>query len=219
MADTRISKIKVRQGDFSDLPVLDPGEIGYAKDVRRLFIGNDTVNVGTGVGVLTQWIVPIALSQPNIITVFIDGSPVNAADYNIVGTTLTFAGAPVGVITVGFNSEIEIDRDQTQIDQIQLAANATNSDTGIAIDTTNHNIAIIDYTLESTNGVRVGQIRMATDVSASTSTIDDSYTETATINVQFNVDISVGALMKLQYTDNDNLISKFKYTYKLWNSN
>ena len=33
MADTRISKIKVRQGDFSDLPVLDPGEIGYAKDV------------------------------------------------------------------------------------------------------------------------------------------------------------------------------------------
>ncbi len=219
MADTRISKIKVRQGDFSDLPVLDPGEIGYAKDVRRLFIGNDTVNVGTGIGVLTQWIVPIALSQPNIITVFVDGSPVNAADYSIVGTTLTFASAPTGVITVGFNSEIEIDRDQTQIDQIQLAANATTSDTGIAVDTTTHNIAIIDYTLESTNGVRVGQIRMATDVSASTSTIDDSYTETATINVQFNVDISVGNLMKLQYTDNDNLISKFKYTYKLWNSN
>ena len=219
MADTRISKIKVRQGDFSDLPVLDPGEIGYAKDVRRLFIGNDTVNVGTGIGVLTQWIVPIALSQPNIITVFVDGSPVNAADYSIVGTTLTFASAPTGVITVGFNSEIEIDRDQTQIDQIQLAANATTSDTGIAVDTTTHNIAIIDYTLESTNGVRVGQIRMATDISASTSTIDDSYTETATINVQFNVDISVGNLMKLQYTDNDNLISKFKYTYKLWNSN
>jgi hypothetical protein len=219
MADTRISKIRVRQGDFSDLPVLDPGELGYATDVRRLFIGNDTVNVGTGIGVLTQWIVPIALSQPSIITVFIDGTPVNAADYDIVGTTLTFAGAPTGVITVGFNSEIEIDRDQTQIDQIQLAANATNSDTGIAIDATTHNIAIIDYTLESTIGVRVGQIRMATDVSASTSTIDDSYTETATMNVQFNVDISVGSLMKLQYTDNDNLISKFKYTYKLWNSN
>ena len=70
MADTRISKIKVRQGDFSDLPVLDPGEIGYAKDQRRLFIGNDIVNIGTGNGVLTQFTVPITLSKPNIITVF-----------------------------------------------------------------------------------------------------------------------------------------------------
>ena len=39
---TRVSKIRVRQGNFADLPVLDPGEIGYAKDSRRLFIGNDT---------------------------------------------------------------------------------------------------------------------------------------------------------------------------------
>ena len=48
MATTRTSKIRVRQGNFADLPVLDPGELGYAKDSRRLFIGNDTVNVGTG---------------------------------------------------------------------------------------------------------------------------------------------------------------------------
>ena len=220
MADTRISKIKVRQGDFSDLPVLDPGEIGYAKDVRRLFIGNDTVNVGTANGVLTQFVVPIALSQPNIVTVFVNGFVQDPSIYSITGTTLTFPSAPVsGEVTVGFNSEIEIDSDVTQIDQVQLAANASNSDTGFSVDTTGHNIAIIDYTLESTNGVRVGQIRMATDVSAATSTIDDSYTETATINVQFNVDISVGSTMKLQYTDSDNLISKFKYTYKLWNSN
>ena len=90
MADTRISKIKVRQGDFSDLPVLDPGEIGYAKDVRRLFIGNDTVNVGTANGVLTQFVVPIALSQPNIVTVFVNGFVQDPSIYSITGTTLTF---------------------------------------------------------------------------------------------------------------------------------
>ena len=54
MATTRTSKIRVRQGNFADLPVLDPGELGYAKDSRRLFIGNDTVNVGTGNGVLIR---------------------------------------------------------------------------------------------------------------------------------------------------------------------
>jgi len=219
MADTRISKIQVRQGNFSDLPVLDPGEFGYAKDVRRLFIGNDTVNVGTGNGALTQFTVPIALSEPNILTVFVDGVAVNAADYSISGTTLTFSSAPTGVITVGFNSEIEIDRDITLPAQVQLAANAVNSDTGFQIDTTLYNAIVMDYTLQSTNGVRIGQIRFATDTSASTTTIDDQYTETGVVNVTFSVDIGTPNTMKLQYTDYDNLISKFKYTYQTWNTN
>ena len=91
MATTRISKIKVRQGNFADLPVLDPGELGYAKDSRRLFIGNDTVAIGTGNGVLTDFTIPLALSKPNITTVSVAGSPVNASTFTITGTTLTFA--------------------------------------------------------------------------------------------------------------------------------
>lgn len=219
MADTRTSKIKVRQGNFADLPVLDPGELGYAKDQRRLFIGNDTVSIGTGNGVLTQFTVPLALSNPVITTVFVAGTAVNAADYSLLGTTLTFASAPTGAITVSFNSEIEIVSDVTLPSAIELAANGATADTGFSVDTTLYNIAVIDYTLESTNGVRVGRIRMATDTSASTVTIDDSYTETAVVNVVFNADIATANTMKLQYSDADNLISKFKYTYQLWNSN
>jgi len=219
MADTRVSKIKVRQGNYSDLPMLDPGELGYAKDQRRLFIGNDTVNIGTGNGVLTQFTIPLALSKPNITAVFVDGTQGDPANYDISGTTLTFATAPTGVITVGFNSEIDIVSDVTLPSSIELAANATNADTGFSIDTSLYNIVIIDYTLESTNGVRAGRIRMATDTSASTVTIDDSFTETATMNVVFSADIATANTMKLKYTDSDNLISKFKYTYQLWNSN
>lgn len=217
MADTRISKIKVRQGNFSDLPTLDPGEFGFAKDVRRLFIGNDTISVGTGNGVLTQFTVPIGLTEPGVLRVFVDGVAVNASDYTLVGTTLTFSSAPTGAITVGFNSEVDLGEQPVQ--EIQLAANATNSDTGFQVDTTQYNVIIMDYTLKSTNGVRVGQIRFATDTGASTTTIDDNYTETGVINVQFNVDIATANTMKLQYTDYDNLISTFKYTYQTWNSN
>ena len=217
MADTRISKIKVRQGNFSDLPTLDPGEFGFAKDVRRLFIGNDTISVGTGNGVLTQFTVPIGLTEPGVLRVFVDGTAVNASDYTLVGTTLTFSSAPTGAITVGFNSEVDLGEQPVQ--EIQLAANATNSDTGFQVDTTQYNVIIMDYTLKSTNGVRVGQIRFATDTGASTTTIDDNYTETGAINVQFNVDIATANTMKLQYTDYDNLISTFKYTYQTWNSN
>tara|TARA_X000001036_G_scaffold426011_1_gene452910 strand:+ start:499 stop:1158 length:660 start_codon:yes stop_codon:yes gene_type:complete len=219
MATTRTSKIRVRQGNFSDLPVLDPGEIGYAKDSRRLFIGNDVVNVGTGNGVLLGFTLPLSVSKPNITTVFVAGSAVNASTYSITGTTLLFASAPTGVITVGFNSEIDIVSDVTLPSSISLAANGSNADTGFQIDTTNYNIVVMDYTLESTNGVRIGQLRFGTDISASTSTIADNYTETAAVGITFSVDIASANTMKLMYTDADNLITKFKYTYQLWNSN
>ena len=60
---------------------------------------------------------------------------------------------------------------------------------------------------------------MATDISASTSAIDDNYTETATVDVTFSADISVANTLRLMYTDGANTITKFKYTYQLWNSN
>ena len=145
MADTRISKIKVRQGQFSDMPILDPGEFGYAKDVRRLFIGNDTVSVGTGNGVLTQFTVPIGLTEPSILRVFVDGTAVNASDYTVTGTTLTFSTAPTGAITVGFNSEITMGEDLP--DSVQLAASGSTDDTGFQVDTTLYNVVIMDYTL------------------------------------------------------------------------
>tara|TARA_Y100001972_G_scaffold127177_1_gene183231 strand:+ start:1884 stop:2537 length:654 start_codon:yes stop_codon:yes gene_type:complete len=216
MADTRISKIKVRQGNFSDLPNLDPGEFGFAKDQRRLFIGNDTVSVGTGNGILTQFTVPIGLTEPSLLRVFVNGTAVNASDFTLSGTTLTFSTAPTGAITVGFNSEIDLGEDVPV--QIQLAANGNNADTGFSVITTQHNIVIMDYTLESTNGVRVGQLKFATDTSASTSTIDDIFTETGTVGIVFNLNIATPNIMKLQYTDSDNLISNFKYTYQSWNS-
>ena len=95
---------------------------------------------------------------------------------------------------------------------------ANNADTGFSVITTQHNIVIMDYTLESTNGVRVGQLKFATDTSASTSTIDDIFTETGTVGIVFNLNIATPNIMKLQYTDSDNLISNFKYTYQSWNS-
>ena len=219
MADTRISKIKVRQGDFADLPMLDPGEIGYATDNQRLFIGNTTISVGTGNGVNTAFVVPSTLLQNGVVAIFDAGTQVNAADYSIVGSTLTFSTAPTGAITANYNGEISMERYATIPSIIELAANGSSAITGFSIDTTLYNIAIIDYTLESTNGVRVGQIRMATDISASTSAIDDNYTETSTVDVTFGADISVANTLRLMYTDGANAITKFKYTYQLWNSN
>ena len=219
MPTTQVAKLLNRQGNFADLPVLDPGELGYAKDSRRLFIGNDTVAIGTGNGVLTDFTIPLALSKPNITTVSVAGSPVNASTFTITGTTLTFASAPTGAITVGFNSEIDIVSDVTLPSEISLPANGNSATTGFSVDTTLYNIVVMDYTLENTNGVRIGQLRFGVDTSASTSTIADNNTETAAVGITFSVDIGTPNTMILKYTDTDNLIAKFKYTYQLWNSN
>jgi hypothetical protein len=221
MADTRVSKIKVRQGNFADLPMLDAGELGYATDNQRLFVGNPQIAVGTGNGVADTFVVPTTLAASGVIGVFVSAGQVNAPDYTIVGNTLTFATPPAAAaaITAQFNGEISLERYATRPDIISLAANGNIAATGFIVNTLDYNIAIIDYTLESTAGVRVGQIRLATDTSASTVAIDDNYTETATVNVVFSADISVANYMRLMYTDNDNTVATFKYTYQLWNSN
>ena len=147
------------------------------------------------------------------------GSAVNASQYTLSGTTLTFASPPTGAITDGFNSEIDVISDQTIPSVISLPASGNNADTGFQVDTSAYNVVIMDYTIENNNGVRIGQLRFGTDTVASTSTIDDQYTETAAVGITFGVDISVSSTMKLQYTDTSNLISKLKYSYQLWNSN
>jgi len=223
MADTRISKIQIRQGNFADLPLLDVGELGYATDQHRLFIGNTAVDIGTGDGNVTEFFVPIALSNPNnIIAVLVDGAQVNTGDYSTLGTALTFATAPAigATITAKYNSEIEIDRFSSVVPtQTTLPANGNLAETGFSIDTTDSDVVILDYTLKSANGLRVGQLRFGTDTVNATTTIDDNYTETGALDIEFSLDISTTDRLKLLYTDNDNLISKFKYTYKLWNSN
>lgn len=220
MADTRISKIQQRTGNFADLPILSTAELGYAKDERRLFIGNDPITVGTGNGANTVFVVDIDVNNPGVIQVAVDGTQINAVDYSLVGTTLTLANAPAAgeTVVVYFNSEIEIAKDVERPTVVSLPANGNLAETGFAFDTTVADAIIMNYTLASTNGVRIGQLRIAVDTGSSTFAIDDNYTESATIDVVFGVDISTANTAKLIYTDNDNAISTFKFTYQLWKS-
>lgn len=60
MAIVQISKIIHRTGSVSELPQLDIGEIGFASDEQRLFIGNDPAwvppdgNLPTNTEILTN---------------------------------------------------------------------------------------------------------------------------------------------------------------------
>jgi hypothetical protein len=65
MAIIQISKIQVRSGNLVDLPQLDDGELGWATDNRRLFVGRTGSNISTeNVEVLTSYS-NISFSQIN----------------------------------------------------------------------------------------------------------------------------------------------------------
>lgn len=219
MATTRISKMKVRQGNFADLPLLDAGELGYAKDQRRLFIGNDTIAVGTGNASTTAFVLPIDFSNHNVIGVYLNGTITSA--YTIAGTTITFNTAPgSGVaITAKFNGELDFLNDLIIPSSIQLAANGSAAETGFSFNTTVADACIIDYTLKTANGLRVGQLRIAVNTTGPTAAIDDNYTEVGTVNIDFGTNVATANTLRLTYTDNANAVAKFKYTYQLWNSN
>lgn len=63
MAITQISRIKARVGDYADLPVLASGELGYATDQKRLFVGNPGSTLPSqNTEVLTKNVLPLALT-------------------------------------------------------------------------------------------------------------------------------------------------------------
>lgn len=222
MAETRISKIQIRQGNFVDLPLLDVGELGYATDKHRLYIGNNVVEVGTGDGVSNTFSIPISLSSPNNIkAAFIDGVQVNAANYSMSYTSLTFANPPAlgEVITVKYNSEVEVARDISN-DPVEetLPANGNQLDTGLILDTTLTNTAFLNYTLKTANGLRIGELRLSIDTDSGLTVFSDNFDQTGAVDIIFNLDSSATNTLKLQYTDNDNLQATFKYTYQLWNN-
>lgn len=94
MPTTTISKIQVRRGPLSDLPILDEGEFGYALDYHRLFIGNTPLTF-TGNALTKRYTVQDRTILPNQISVLINNSEVNiGVEYSIDETDIVFASAP-----------------------------------------------------------------------------------------------------------------------------
>ncbi len=226
MADTRISKIQIRRGDIADLPILAPGEFGYATDTQRLFLGNEEYTVGTGNAAQTVFQVPTGVDYPltssNITNpaLYLNNTLINAADYTVAGTTITFGTPPAaGTITMKFNSELATVNDTVRPGNLQLAASASaGTATGFGFDTSIYDTAFIDYSIKLAGGTgyRIGQLRLLIDSSAGTVYIDDQYnTLTANVDVVFAGNIN-GSDFSLTYTNNETSTATLYYTFKLW---
>jgi hypothetical protein len=214
--DTLISRIQLRRGNLEDLPILKEGELGYAIDKKRLFIGNPSQTI---IGDDSPYYdLGFKIARPNQIVVFVDNSQKTpGVHYNVVGTRLTFnAPAPdVGaVIEVGVNNEIVLDKADVPADTLPILATVTDQFIGVYFDTTLYNTAVIEYSLKTgMNRMQIGQIRMitnGTDISVS-----DTSNSIGLPAITFSGDIT-DEMFRLTYTNASLFAGTFYYTIKLW---
>lgn len=221
MADTRISKIQVRQGNIADLPMLSSGELGYALDEHRLFIGNNIYEVGTGNNVQVVFPIPVGVDDLLNPSFYFDGVQVNGNTYSIAGAIVTFSTPPASgvVITMEWNNEILMNNQQTPPQTLELTGPALlGTTTGFGFDTNVYNTAFIDYSVKLAGGTgfRVGQLRIVVDSVAGTYYIDDQFNYlTLDMDITFDCDITNG-ILSLTYENNESSTATLYYTYKLW---
>ncbi|MDA9302697.1 hypothetical protein N8072_00815 [bacterium] len=175
------ASFKVRQGNLIDLPALTTGEIGYATDVKRLFIGNDPITF-TGVPPQTEFNTGIDLDDvaSNAYTVLIDEVPTTAFTIDDFVITFTTAPAAGANIVIKFNSEIPLiappEATPVNPSTAELSPSVTDEPfNSIAIDTERFGFTQITYALTDGTSRRSGTLRISIDDDGD-ATLDDNYT-------------------------------------------
>jgi len=173
--DTVIAKIQVRRGQLDDLPILDNGELGYATDVNRLFIGNANATFNAD-GVTRSFLLRDAVIIPGQVRILVDGvesiygvssgpGPGNFY-FQIDGTSIVFDRAPAdqAVITVSYNSEIQIQRNFREKEVELLNTTGANfAKTSISWDLLTYNSAKLTYSYKVDNNFAIGELYIITN--------------------------------------------------------
>lgn len=222
MTETRISKIIVRNGDTSLLPILEEAEFGYTTDENRLFIGNSEYILGTGTGTKTQYNLPdvaipgTSLENPKF---FVNGQ--ERSDVTVESSTVTFSTAPSSGTTISmkFNTEISMINSVLRPNVATFnAANQTYEKTGFFFDFTQYDVAFIDYSVKLNTGLgfNAGSLRIVVDPNTQAFKVDDQYNQISSDVDIFYDGLIEGNIFHLTYLNDTVSPATFKYVYKLW---
>ena len=210
--ETKIQK--QRSGNLSDLPILLAGELGYALDAKRLFIGNANVSLDAD-GVATEFNFGVDLDTASGVSYSVYVGTVlqvESVDYTKSDYIFTFTSAPTvgtGNIVLKYNSEIFLFEPDVGLDAPgSYTITSTSGAMPIAFDGTRYDNADIRYSLRNSTGhIRKGELSIAVNASTNTHTISDNYTTDANtagslLDHVFTGNMSAG-VFTLQYTTTD----------------
>jgi hypothetical protein len=186
-----VKKIIQRRGNMADLPILSSGEIGYATDSRRMFIGNDIITLTGSVDpeFVYDFNIPLQSMASNLYSIFInDYQQQNAVDYVVLSTggiKFTVSHPPLTTsdsVHLQYNTEIPIKESITTNESIsvELDGNASVSTpiplTATLVDARNN--FNFHYTISNASSFRKGILSVST--SGTNVILDDSFATNAT---------------------------------------
>ena len=217
MAETIIAKIQVRRGELEDLPALDEGELGYALDNHRLFIGNKPLEF-TADGVTKRFTVQWRSIVPTQIKVSVNDVEVTYAEYYVEDTDIVFNDVPAdgSVIRVNFNTEFGTVSEKAIRDKIVLSANVFSNDTSIDWNLLNYNSASIEYSLKNSAGaMNIGTLKVITNgVDVSVIDLGGGIGDSG---IGFDARINNGRVY-VTYTNTSEFSANLFYSIQLWNT-
>lgn len=239
MAETIISKIVLRRGNLADLPILEPGEQGYATDARRLFIGNEpVVRYGDGTTKIFSFATDLGsqTSPTTVVDTLLDykyAITINGvdqqkdADYYIRndGKQIEFTSAPVvgAVIKLSFNTELLTftpDREDDPTIRVMLPGSATEQQLPeLTIDRTRYDNCTINYTMICNNNVNMRKGTINIGLMPTTHTISDQYDTMDDVKLPhaFSI-VDNGDFAVLAYTTTDPDQASFSFKTNFWKS-
>lgn len=214
-----VKKIIQRRGNFTELPMLSAGEIGYATDIRRMFIGNEDITL-TG-NVDTSFIydfgLPLHRMEDNLYSIFVnDQQQQIISDYTVISSGgVQFVNNVDGAsIVLKYNTEIPIKETATFNDPhtVELDGNITipTPIPSISISTNYRNSFNLEYTMRGISGFRKGTMSVCID--GTTVMLGDTFNVEAnnTMDHVFSGEVSNDAFI-LNYTTSDTTASNFSY--------
>ena len=240
-----VAQIKVRQGNLSDLPILVAGEFGYATDVQRLYIGNtpltqtangsDTIftfsQIDTDTDNTTDNNATLDFGNKMTYAVYIDDAgtetlQTQTTNYTSQDSSITFTTAPTAgqIVKVYYNTEVitssPVSGRVSDVVNRTLAASASATNAGIAVDGNLYDYVDVEYILKNANGRRKGTISVSIDATGNTSTLNDSFT-TSVVPTSTSLDNSftgvvAGGTFNLQYTATNS--ADISYVLTNWKS-
>lgn len=216
---------RVRQGAMVNLPALLPGEFGYAKDTKRLFIGNDVISRN---GNATDVDYNFGIDLDNLgatYKLYVDDVlQQEGTDYLVNNYIVRFTTPPsLGTdnIRLLFNSEIILSQppegilDTPKTFKLTETAAGTYSFYPIVVDAGKYSDLQIRYSITNNSDKRrKGTIDVALDSSTNTFTINDEYTtnDVSSLRYAFNGTF-VDGIFTLTYTLNDPEIEESTITW------
>lgn len=189
-----LAKQLVRQGNLEDLPILSPGEFGYAVDVKRLFIGNEPQS-RSATDQQTEFNFGIDLDQlpGQAYRILVNG---NDQSYSVSNYVITFS-QPLDendVVEFEHNSELltyAADKGDDSVQSQEIPAGYTGTLAAVAFDTTQTNTINISYSVvDSVNTSRFRKGTIGIIAIGSAATIEDNYT-TSSEDIDWDHEFSV----------------------------